>query len=132
MRSIGADQVVDYTREDFSAAGRVYDIVLDTVGKAGFTRSRKSIKRGGVYALIGGPPPPSAVGWIPLAITGAVKVVAGVAKMEPGDIAFFKTLIEQGQLRTVIDRRYPLEEIVEAHRYAEAGHKKGHVVIVIA
>ena len=132
VKSLGADSVVDYTREDFSTAGRVYDIVLDTVGKAGFTRSRKSIKRGGVYALIGGPPPPSALGWIGLAITGSVKVVTGVASMEPGDIAFFKALIEQGQLRTVIDRRYPLEEIAEAHRYAQAGHKKGHVVIVVA
>ena len=67
--------------------------------------------------------------WI--AITRQARVVSGVASLADGDMAFFKTLIEQGQMRTVIDRRYPLDEIVEAHRYAEAGHKKGHVVIVV-
>lgn len=132
VKSLGADAAVDYTREDFSTAGRVYDIVFDTVGKAGFARSRKSIKRGGVYVLIGGPPSLSTLGWIFPAITRSVRIVTGVASLSEGDIAFFKALIEQGQMRTVIDKRYPLEQIVDAHRHAETGHKKGHVVIVVA
>jgi len=131
VKSLGADVVVDYTREDFSIAGRVFDIVFDTVGKAGFARSRNSIKRGGVYALIG-PPSLSTLGWIFPAIARSVRIVVGVASLGEGDIAFFKALIEQGEMRTVIDKRYPMERIVEAHRHAESGHKKGHVVIVVA
>jgi NADPH:quinone reductase-like Zn-dependent oxidoreductase len=131
VKSLGADVVVDYTREDFSIAGRVFDIVIDTVGKAGFARSRNSIKRGGVYALIG-PPSLSTLGWIFPAVTRSVRIVTGVASLGEGDIAFFKALIEQGEMRTVIDKHYPMEQIVEAHRHAESGHKKGHVVIVVA
>ena len=133
VQSLGADAVVDYTREDFSTAGRVYDIVFDTVGKSGFSRTMRSLKRGGAYVLIGGfPLLPTAVGSLWAAITRSARVVTGVASLAAGDMAFFKTLIEQGQLRTVIDRRYPLEQIAEAHRYAEAGHKRGHVVILVS
>jgi NADPH:quinone reductase-like Zn-dependent oxidoreductase len=136
VKSLGADEVVDYTREDFSKAGRVYDVVFDTVGKSGFSRALKSLKRGGSYVRVGGSGRVSAmIGeifrgmWV--AATGRAKVIGGVAKSVTGDQAFLKGLIEAGKLRTVIDRRYPLDQIVEAHRYAEAGHKKGHVVIVI-
>ena len=136
VKSLGADHVVDYTKEDFSRGGRVYDVIFDTVGKAGCSRSLKSLKRGGPYiriALSGGLL--SMVGdtlqeiWI--SITGAAKVIGGVTRPAPGDLSFLKGLIEAGKLRTVIDRRYSLDEIVEAHRYAEKGHKKGHVVIVL-
>ena len=132
VKSLGADAVIDYTREDFSTAGRIYDVIFDTVGKAGVARSRKSIVHGGVYVLIGGSPSLSWLGWIWPALTGSVKVVTGVASLKPGDMPFFRTLLEEGRLRTVIDRRYPLEKIAEAHRYVEGGHKKGHVVITIA
>jgi len=135
VQSLGADAVVDYTREDFSSAGPVYDIIIDTVGKSGFSRSVKSLKRGGVYVLIGGSGRLSGFvadllrgQWITR--TGRAKVIFGVASATPGDLAFFKELIEAGKLKTVIDRRYALEQIAEAHRYAEAGHKKGHVVIL--
>jgi NADPH:quinone reductase-like Zn-dependent oxidoreductase len=130
VKSLGADEVVDYTAEDFSKAGQVYDVVLDTVGKSGFWRSMKSLKRGGVYALVAGSPLASLGGAMWASITGAGKVISGVARGASGDQAFLKELIETGKLRTVIDRRYPLEQIAEAHRYVEAGHKKGHVVIV--
>ncbi|MBZ5577902.1 MAG: NAD(P)-dependent alcohol dehydrogenase [Acidobacteriia bacterium] len=136
VKSLGADNVIDYTKEDFSKAGRIYDMIFDTVGKAGFSRSLKSLKRGGPYVVIA----PSGgllsiVGdtfrqmWISL--RGAAKMVGGLPRPVPGDLSFLKGLIEAGELRTVIDRRYSLDQIGEAFRYAEAGHKKGHVVILV-
>ncbi len=136
VKSLGADEVVDYTREDFSRSGRVYDIVFDTVGKSGFSRSLKSLKRGGSYVLVGGSGRLTSIlggalrgMWASL--TGAATVISGVARVTTGDQPFLKELIEAGKLRTVIDRRYSLDEIAEAHRHAEAGHKKGHVVVVL-
>ncbi len=136
VKSLGADEVVDYTREDFSRAGRVYDIVFDMVGKSGFSRSLKSLKRGGFYVRVGGSGRLSSIlgdilrgMWI--SITGRAKVIGGMAGGAAGDLSFLKGLIEAGKLRTVIDRRYSLDEIAEAHWHAEAGHKKGHVVILL-
>jgi len=136
VKSLGADEVVDYTTEDFSRAGKVYDIIVDTVGYSGFSRSLKALKRGGYYALVGGSGRLSAIAgsmlrgtWI--SITGAAHMVSGVARFNPEYTSFLKGLIEAGKLRTVIERRYPLEQIAEAHRHAEGGHKKGHVVIVM-
>ena len=130
------NEVVDYTREDFSRAGRVYDMVFDTVGKSGFSRSLKSLKPGGFYVQVGySGRLASTLGemlrgmWI--SITGAAKVIGGIAGGAAGDLSFLKGLIEAGNVRTVIDRRYSLDEIAEAHRHAEAGHKKGHVVILL-
>lgn len=136
VRSLGADAVVDYTKEDFAKAGRVYDVVFDTVGKSGFSRSLSCLKRGGCYVRVGGSGRVSEMLggmlrslWV--SRTGAAKVIGGVARGNAADQSFLKELIEAGKLRTVIDRRYPLEQIAEAHRYAEAGHKKGHVVVTI-
>ena len=136
VKSLGADEVVDYSREDFSKAGRVYDVVFDTVGKSGFSRSLKSLKRGGSYVLVGGSGRVSSILGVMLrgiwfSLTGAAKVISGVARPAAGDQSFLKGLIEAGKLRTVIDRRYSLDKIAEAHRHAEAGHKKGHVVILL-
>jgi NADPH:quinone reductase-like Zn-dependent oxidoreductase len=136
VKSLGADHVVDYTKEDFSRAGRVYDMIFDTVGKAGFSRSLKSLKRGAPFVRIA---PSGGLSSIPgdtlremwISITGAAKVVGGLPRPAPGDHSFLKGLIEAGALRTVIDRRYSLQEIAEAFRYAEAGHKKGHVIILL-
>lgn len=130
VKSLGADKVVDYTREDFSAAGRVYDFIYDTVGKSGFWRCMNSLKQGGCY-ILAGPGLASVLGGVWATITGAGKVIGGVARSEPGDLSFLKELIEAGEIRPVIDRCYPLEEIAEAHRYVEAGHKKGNVVITL-
>lgn len=136
VKSLGADEVVDYTAEDFSRAGRVYDVIVDTVGKSGFLRSLKCLRRGGSYLRIGysgrlwSLPAGMLVGaWA--SMTGAAKLPGGVARAEPDDPAFLKRLIEAGKLKTVIDRRYSLDQIAEAHRYAEAGHKRGHVVVML-
>ena len=131
VKSLAADLVVDYTKQDFSEAGRIYDIVIDTVGKSGYWRSMRSLKRGGVYGLVAGSLWTSWLGAMLASMTGAGKVITGVAAGEPGDAAFFKGLIESGEVITVIGRRYPLEQIAEAHRYAEAGHKKGNVLILV-
>jgi NADPH:quinone reductase-like Zn-dependent oxidoreductase len=135
VKSLGADQVVDYTREDFSKGGRVYDMVFDTVGYSGFARSLKSLKRGSFYVRAGGSGRVFAIlgdmlrgMWI--STTGTAKIIGGVARGDAGDVSFLKQLIEAGEIRTVNDRRYSLDQIAEAHRYAEAGHKKGHLVIV--
>lgn len=136
VESLGADEVVDYTREDFSKAGRVYDIVFDTVGKSGYSRSLRALQRGGSYVRVGGSGRLASIllGMIQamwVSLTGAGRVFGGVARPAAGDQAFLKELIEAGELRTVIDKRYPLSEIAEAHRHAEAGHKKGHVVVLL-
>jgi len=136
VKSLGADEVIDYTKEDFSTAGRVYDTVFDTVGKSGFSRSLKSLKRGGRYVRVAGSGRmldfAGEILWRTwISATGAAKVIGGVASGTAEALPVLKGLIEAGELRTVIDRRYSLEEIAEAHRYVEAGHKKGHVVIII-
>jgi NADPH:quinone reductase-like Zn-dependent oxidoreductase len=134
VKSLGADEVVDYTREDFSEAGRVYDVVFDTVGKSGFSRSLRSLKRGGFYVRVGGSGRLLAMlgdalrtMWV--STMRSAQVIGGVAGGTAADQLLLKELIETGKLRTVIDRRYRLDQIAEAHRYVEAGHKKGHVVL---
>lgn len=131
VKSLGADEVVDYTCEDFSKAGKVYDVVLDTVGKSGFSRSMKALKRGGFYLQVIGPLVSSQLRGMWAGITGAAKVMGGMAKSAPGDLAYLSGLIASGKLRVVVDRRYPLEQIAEAHRYAQAGHKKGNLLIIV-
>jgi NADPH:quinone reductase-like Zn-dependent oxidoreductase len=135
VRSLGADEVLDYTREDFSSRGRVYDVVYDAVGRSGFSRSVRSLKPGGRYVRVGGSGRVlSMLGGIAqqkwAAITGSATVIGGIAGGTAADVSLLRELIEAGKLRTVVDRRYSLDEIVEAHRYAEAGHKRGHVVII--
>ncbi len=133
VKSLGADAVIDYTRDDFSASGRIYDVIFDTVGKSGYARSMRALKRHGVYIREA---PPL---WLLTSIfvsmwsslAGGPRIVGGAAQVAAGDPATLTQLIESGKLRTVIDRRYPLNEIAAAHRHAESGHKKGHVVVVI-
>lgn len=128
VKSLGANRVIDYTKEDF-AAPATYDVIFDTVGKSGFLRSMKSLKKKGVFL--------SAVALVPIlrklwaSIAGRKRVVGGISKPKTEDLVFLKELIEAGKLRSVIDRRYPLEQIAEAHRYVEGGHKKGNVVITL-
>jgi len=132
VRSLGAERVIDYTRDDFTKDDRTYDVVIDAVGKSSFFRCRKLLKPGGVYfstdlgflaqnmllAL-----------WTPLFSRRKVKFP--IPKVSQKDIVFFKELIEAGTYRAVIDRRYLLEQIVEATRYVETGEKTANVVITI-
>ena len=128
VKSLGADHVIDYTKEDFTRP-ETYDLIYHTVGKISVRACLKSLKRGGVYV--------SALSLAPIVrrprawLAGRKRVIGGVSRVKAEDVAFLKGLVEAGHLRPVIDRRYPLEQVAEAHRYVERGHKKGNVVITV-
>jgi len=130
LRSIGADQVIDYTKEDFTQSGETYDVIFDVVGKSSFSGSIKSLKQNGFY-LLANPGLSHMVrgGWT--SKRSSKSVIFGAASHKTEDLLFLKELIEAGKIKTVIDRRYPLEQTAEAHRYVETGHQKGNVVITM-
>jgi len=129
LRSIGADQVVDYTQEDFTKRGEIYDVIFDVVGKISFSRSGRSLKQNGTYLLAN--PASQMVRGLWTRMTSSKKVVIETASGTTEDLIFLRELIEAGKIKSVIDRRYPLEQIAEAHRYVDKGHKKGTVVITV-
>lgn len=130
VKSIGADKAIDYTKEDFTQNGETYDVIFDTVKAISVLRSLKSLNKNGIMIL-------SAAGmsemlqgfWI--SITSNKKVITGVISHTAADIIFLKGLIEADKLKSVIDRTYSLEQIAEAHAFAEKGHKKGNVAIAV-
>ncbi len=128
VKSIGADNVIDYLSEDFTKNGKTYDIIFDTVGKSSVSGSVKSLKKGGVYLHAVVTP---ALGILMLfaSIAGGKKITGGTFIPKAEDLIFLKELAEAGHIKPVIDRIYPPEQIVEAHRYVDTGHKKGNVVI---
>lgn len=130
LRALGADRVIDYTSEDFTAGGETYDVIFDVVGTVRFARANRVLKPDGVYLLANPVSQMLAGMWTRL--TGKRRVVMQTASGSVADLEYLRGLIEAGKLRTVIDREYPLEAIVEAHRYVETGAKQGNVVITIA
>jgi len=130
VRSLGADKVIDYTKEDFTKSGETYDIVFDTVGNVSFSRVKSSLKPKGIY-LAGTGGPSTIIQMLWTSMIGSKKVIAGPASERKEDLIFLKELIEAGNIKPVIDRRYPLEQTAEAHRYVDKGHKKGNVVITL-
>jgi NADPH:quinone reductase-like Zn-dependent oxidoreductase len=129
IRSLGAGQVIDYTQEDFARLGQACDIIFDAVGKLSFSGCRSSLVENGVYLTV--IPTPEALLSVSWAGKKARFAATGLrsASQKAKDLRFIKGLIESGQFRAVIDRRYSLEQAAEAHRYVEKGHKKGNVVI---
>jgi NADPH:quinone reductase-like Zn-dependent oxidoreductase len=135
VKSLGANQVIDYTQEDFTENGKTYDIIFDTVGKRSFSECKGSLTDEGTY-LATVPTPVMMLQALWPAKSGSKKVkfvAAGLrsASEKTKDLVFLTELIEAGNLKPAIDRVYPLEQTVEAHRYVEKGHKKGNVVITV-
>lgn len=130
VKSIGADKVIDYTKEDFTQQGQIYDLIFDAVNTISVSRSLTSLAKNGIMIL-------SAAGmnemvqglWI--SMTSKKKVITGVVSHQAADIIFLKELIESGKFKPVMDRTYPLEQIAEAHAYVDKGHKRGNIVIHI-
>jgi NADPH:quinone reductase-like Zn-dependent oxidoreductase len=131
LHSLGAEHVIDYTKEDFSKSGETYEVIFDVMGRASFSGCVKSLKQNGRY-LIGNPGLIQMFqgSWISKRTSKKVMVGAAIQKTE--DLLFLKELIEAGKIKSVIDRSYPLQQIAEAHRYVETGQKKGNVVITVA
>ncbi len=127
VQSLGADKVIDYTKEDFTKSGQTYDIIFDAVRKTSFSRCKSSLNQRGVYLTLDWP----LLQALWTSMIGSKKVVVGMASQNLEDLIFLKELIEAGKLKAVIDRRYPLEQTAEAHRYVEKGHKKGNVIITV-
>lgn len=135
VKSLGADQVIDYTTEDFTKSGQTYDVVFDAVGKSSFLRCKGSLRQRGVY-LATTPTLAHILQMLWTSMVGSKKAMFWNAGLKPSsevakDLVFLKELFEAGKIRSVIDRSYPLEQIAEAHRYVETGHKKGNVVITV-
>jgi NADPH:quinone reductase-like Zn-dependent oxidoreductase len=130
VRSLGADEVIDYTQEDFTRNGETYDVIFDAVGKHSFRRSRGSLKRGGIYIPTDGWENLFWAVWT--SRMGDKRVMFDVPPhYGQKDIFFLKELIEAGKYRAVIDRRYPLEQVVDATRYVETQQKTGNVVLTV-
>ncbi len=130
VRLIGAEHVIDYTKEDFTKKGPIYDVIFDVIGKSSFSNSLRSLKPDGIYILAN--PRLSQMVRGPLnSIKSSKKVIIGAANPKTEDLIFLKELIEKEKIKTVIDKCYPLEQIADAHRYVENGHKKGNVVIKV-
>ena len=131
VKSLGADDVIDYTEEDFTRSSQTYDIIFDTVGKSPFSGCIKMLKKGGTYlrAVHVGLSPLCRGLWINM--TSNKKVIGGISIERREDLIFLKEIIEAGKFKSVIDKRYPLGQIAEAHRYVETGHKKGNVVVTL-
>ncbi|MES0344013.1 MAG: NAD(P)-dependent alcohol dehydrogenase, partial [Anaerolineales bacterium] len=130
VKSLGAEKVIDYTKEDFTKNAQTYDIVFDTVGKSSVSRTIRSIKENGFYIF-------ATFGLLLLVQAlwllrkSSKKAIFGVIEESSEDLLFLKELIEAGKIKPVIDRRYPLEQAADAHCYVESGHKKGHVVLTV-
>jgi len=131
VKSLGADSVIDYTKEDFTKNNETYDLIFDTVNKISFSGSLKSLNKNGLLIL-------SAAGMSEMlqgfwtSMTSSKKVMTGVISHTAEDIGFLKKLIEMEKLKPVIDKTYPLEQVGDAHAYVEKGHKKGNVAISVA
>ena len=127
VRSLGADEVIDYEREDFTKNGKSYDVIFDAVGKHSYRRCRRSLAPNGIFVE-------TDLGFmwhVPLLALASKRVTLGVARYKQEDVVLLRELVDAGEYRPVIDRVYPLEEVVDATRYVETGQKTGNVVLTV-
>jgi len=130
VRSLGAERVIDYAKDDFTRNGDRYDVIVDTAGTAPFSRCAGSLaERGRLLVILGSLREVLRAPWVSL--TSTRKVIGGVARWGVEDLRFLASLAGAGQYRPVIDRRYRFEEMIEAHRHVDAGHKRGNVVVTV-
>ena len=131
VESLGADKVIDYTKEDFAKSGETYDIIFDTVGKSSFSDCIRSLKKRGFYLKAVQMELSPIIRGLWTSMTSSKKVIGGVASERKENLVFLKELLEAGKIKSVIDRRYSLEQTAEAHTYVDTGRKKGNVVITL-
>ncbi len=136
VRALGADHVIDYTREDFTKSGERYDLILDAVGNHSLSEFRRILNPQGVFVIVGGPGGGAWLGALAQPIKAFIaapfvsqKLVMVMAGLNTGDLEILRGLMESGKVTPVIDRRYPLSEVPAAMRYLEQGHARGTVVI---
>ena len=130
VKALGADTVIDYTQEDWTRSGQTYDIIFDTVGKSSLSGCLRSLKQEGSYLqAVAGPALLVRMRWA--SMRNGKTLIGGTASPKAEDLTYLTELVEAGKINPVIDRCYPLEKIVEAHKYVDQGHKKGNVVIKV-
>ena len=130
VKSLGADKVIDYTKEDFSQSGETYDLIFDILGKSSFSRCKSSLSENGIY-LLASFKMRDVVDMLRTSMMGSKKVICAMGSDKTEDLVAIKELVEAGKIITLIDRRFPLEQTAEAHRYVEKGHSKGKVIITV-
>ena len=130
VKSLGADKVIDYTKEDFTQSGETYDLIFDILGKSSFSSCKSSLKQNGRY-LLASFKMKQLFQMLWTSMIGSKKVICALSFEKAEDLLFIKELIEAGKIKSFIDRCFPLEQTAEAHRYVETGNKKGNVVITI-
>ncbi|HVF24584.1 MAG TPA: NAD(P)-dependent alcohol dehydrogenase [Anaerolineales bacterium] len=130
VKSLGADKVIDYTKEDFTKNGQTYDLIFDILGKSSFARGKNSLNENGRY-LLASFKMKQIFQMLWTSMTGSKKVICALSGEKVEDLLFIKELVEAGKIKSLIDRCYPLDQAADAHRYVETGHKKGNVVITL-
>jgi len=130
VKSLGADKVIDYTKEDFTQNGETYDLIFDILGRSSFSHCKSSLNQNGCY-LLASFKMKQLFQMLWTSMIGDKKVICALSGEKIEDLLFIKELVEAGKIKSVIDRRYPLEKTAEAHSYIEQGHKKGNVVITL-
>ena len=131
VKSLGANHVIDYTKENLASQSQTYDVIYDTVGKSPFFDSLKKLNKEGIFLNAVHIPPFSIFKNLWISATSSKRIIGGISTERKEGLNFIKELIEEEKYKVVIDRSYPFEQIEEAHRYVESGHKKGNVVMIL-
>ena len=130
VKSLGVARVIDYTKEDFTQNDRAYDVIFDVLGKSSFSRCRNSLTENGVY-LLASFKMPQLWQMLKTSMKRGKKVICALSSETRADLLDIKELAEAGKIRTIVDKRFPLEQTADAHRYLESGQRVGNVVIIV-